>query len=52
MDNHNLAEYHCGHCGREFIVAEIGDIRYCPYCGDIDILDDNNETEEYENESN
>lgn len=33
MDNHNLAEYHCEHCGREFIIAEIGNINYCPMCG-------------------
>ncbi len=37
MNNHNLAEYHCEHCDREFIIAEIDDIKHCPYCGDMDI---------------
>lgn len=33
MDNHNLSEYHCSHCDREFVIAEIGDIKYCPNYG-------------------
>lgn len=37
MNSLNLAEYHCEHCGREFIIDEIGDIKHCPYCGDMDI---------------